>query len=87
MIPAIRASCSIGQSGLEPAVLCAVHEGRLWAVRVDVSNGGNRTFAAGANQIGQLEESRRSERRASFFDVQMQPMAARSPFFTALIPS
>ena len=44
-------------------------------------NGGNRTFAAGANQIGQLEESRRSERRASFFDVQMQPMAARSPFF------
>ena len=41
--------------------------------------GGNQTFAAGANQIGQLEESGRSGRRSSFFDLQPQRMAAQSP--------
>jgi hypothetical protein len=46
------------------------------------TRGGNRTFAAGTNQIGQLEECRRSERRFSFFDVQTQRRSARSPLGT-----
>jgi hypothetical protein len=43
--------------------------------------GGNRTFAAGANWIGQLEGSERSERRSNFSDVQAQRVAATSPVF------
>jgi hypothetical protein len=45
----------------------------------EVMKGGNRTFAAGANQIEQLKESRRSERRSSFFVVQTQRKSAASP--------
>ncbi len=41
--------------------------------------GGKETFAAGAIQIGQLEESGRSGRRSGFLEMQTQRMAAMSP--------
>lgn len=40
--------------------------------------GGKETFAAGAIQIGQLEESGRSGRRSGFLEMQTQRMAAMS---------
>jgi hypothetical protein len=46
--------------------------------------GGNRTFAAAANLIGQLEESGRSGLRPSFFDMQTQLTAAVSPNLTSI---
>lgn len=41
--------------------------------------GGERKFAAGANWIGQLEESGHSGLRPSVFDFQVQRTAAVSP--------
>jgi hypothetical protein len=43
--------------------------------------GGERKFAAGANWIGQLEESGRSGLRPSVFDFQVQLTAAVSPSY------
>jgi hypothetical protein len=31
----MRASCSIGNNGLRPAIRCAVYEGPLWAYSVE----------------------------------------------------
>jgi hypothetical protein len=59
----------------------AHHKGKggfLPVVPID-TKGGMQTFAAGANWIGQLERSGRSERRSNFSDVQAQRMAATSP--------
>ena len=43
------------------------------------TEGGKETFAVGAIQIGQLEESGRSGRRSGFLEMQTQRMAAMSP--------
>jgi hypothetical protein len=57
---------------------------REWPFMPIETNGGERKFAAGANWIGQLEESGHSGLRPSVFDFQVQRTAAVSPYLPML---
>jgi hypothetical protein len=54
--------------------------GQLWAVHVDVNNGGEPTFAASAKSDGQRKESGHSGHQPIFSIVQPQRRSVVSPY-------